>query len=36
VAGAVGQIRPAADILKDLWNEYSNAKQQLCNGANSD
>jgi enoyl-[acyl-carrier protein] reductase II len=30
VAAAIKSIRPAADILKDLWQDYLNTKAKLC------
>lgn len=30
VAAAIKDIRPAGEILNDLWQEYKNAKAHLC------
>lgn len=34
VAAAINDIKPAAEILKSLWNEYLMLKQRLCSGNN--
>jgi len=35
VAAAIREVKPAADILFEIWNEYKALKQQLCNLAQS-
>lgn len=30
VAAAIHDVKPAAEILQDIWSEYSAAKKQLC------
>ncbi len=32
VAAAIKSIRPAAQILKEIWTDYNVLKQKLCNG----
>lgn len=32
VSASIKNIRPAADILNDLWQDYLRTKEQLCNG----
>lgn len=33
VAAAINDIRPAADILHSMWNEYLDLKKKLCSTA---
>ena len=35
VAAAIREVKPAAEILREIWNEYKALKQQLCNPAQS-
>jgi enoyl-[acyl-carrier protein] reductase II len=32
VSAAIKNIQPAAEILREIWKEYSHLKKKMCNG----